>query len=136
MGEMPIVQFLIDKGADLAAHDLGKKNDGQFGASIEPLMPIDYAIGVGTFVPNNAVIIHEDIVKLMSRLMQERGIKHTTSECTLRGFTCSGANVDPKTATAAEIAKVRKIQTGYQVDGVTGGLAVKDADAAKNNDQK
>jgi hypothetical protein len=23
-------------------------------------MPIDYAIGVGTFVPNNAVIIHED----------------------------------------------------------------------------
>ena len=132
MGEMPIVQFLIDKGADLAAYDLGKKNDGQFGASIEPLMPIDYAIGVGTFVPNNAVIMHDDIVKLMSRLMQERGIKHTTSECTLRGFTCSGANVDPKTATPAEIAKVRKIQTGYQVDGITGGLAVKDAEAAKD----
>jgi hypothetical protein len=30
--------------------------------SVEPLMPIDYAIGVGTFVPNNAVIIHEDAV--------------------------------------------------------------------------
>ena len=25
-------------------------------------MPIDYAIGVGTFVPNNAVIMHEDVV--------------------------------------------------------------------------
>jgi hypothetical protein len=99
-------------------------------------MPIDYAIGVGTFVPNNAVIMHEDTVKLMSRLMQERGIKHTTSECTLSGFTCSGANVDPKTATPAEIAKVRKIQIGYQVDGITGGLAVKDQDKAQDKAQK
>jgi ankyrin repeat protein len=128
MGEVSIVQYLVDQGADLGAYDLGKKNDGSFGSSIEPLMPIDYAIGVGTFVPNNAVIMHADAVKLMSRLMQERGIKHTTSECTLRGFTCSSANVDPKTATPAEIAKIRKIQTGNQVDGITGGLAVKDQD--------
>ena len=128
MGEVPIIQYLIDQGADLGAYDLGKKNDGAFGASVEPLMPVDYAIGVGTFVPNNAVIIHEDAVKLMTRVMQEKGIKHTTSECTLRGFTCSSANVDPKTATPAEIAKMRKIQTGNQVDGITGGLAVKDQD--------
>jgi ankyrin repeat protein len=128
MGEVPIVQYLIDQGADLGTYDLGKKNDGAFGASVEPLMPIDYAIGVGTFVPNNAVIMHADAVKLMSRIMQEKGIKHTTSECTLRGFTCSSANVDPKTATPAEIAKMRKIQTGNQVDGITGGLAVKDQD--------
>ena len=67
-------------------------------------MPVDYAIGVGTFVPNNAVIIHEDAVALMTRLMKERGITHTTSECTLRGFTCAQANVDPKVATPAEIA--------------------------------
>jgi hypothetical protein len=126
LGEVPILQYLIDQGADLRAYDLGKKNDGAFGASVEPLMPIDYAIGVGTFVPNNAVILHEDAVKLMSRLMREKGIRHTTSECTLRGFTCSSANVDPKTATPAEIAKIRKIQTGNQVDGITGGLAVKD----------
>ncbi len=126
MGEVSIIQYLVDQGADLGAYDLGKKNDGSFGASVEPLMPIDYAIGVGTFVPNNAVIMHEDAVKLMSRLMQEKGIKHTTSECTLRGFTCSSANVDPKTATPAEIAKIRKIQTGNQVDGITGGLAVKE----------
>jgi hypothetical protein len=69
--------------------------------------------------------MHADVVKLMSDEMKLRGIKHTTSECTLRGFTCSIANVDPKTATPAEIAKIRKIQTGYQVDGITGGLAVK-----------
>ena len=50
----------MDHGANLAAYDLGKKNDGAFGSSVEPLMPVDYAIGVGTFVPNNAVIIHEE----------------------------------------------------------------------------
>jgi len=125
LGDVPIIQYLIDKGADLAAYDLGKKNDGAFGSSIEPLMPIDYAIGVGTFRPNNAIVFNEDAVKLMSRVMKERGIKHTTSECTLRGFTCSIANVDPKTATPAQIQLVRKIQTGYQVDGVTGGLGNK-----------
>ena len=70
-------------------------------------MPIDYAIGVGTFVPNNAVIIHEEAVALMARLMKERGIAHTTSECTLRGFTCSQAKVDPKVATPAEIMRAR-----------------------------
>ena len=59
IGNVPVIKYLIDVGADLGAHDLGKKNDGQFGSSNEPLMPIDYAIGVGTFVPNNAVIIHE-----------------------------------------------------------------------------
>jgi ankyrin repeat protein len=126
LGDINIVRYLIEKGADLSAHDLGKKNDGNFGSSVEPLMPIDYAIGVGTFVPNNAVIMHADVVKLMSEEMKKRGIKHTTSECTLRGFTCAIANVDPKTATPAEIAKIRKIQTGYQVDGITGGLAVQD----------
>jgi len=127
-GITSIVKYLIDVGADLGAHDLGKKNDGSFGASVEPLMPVDYAIGIGTFVPNNAVIMHEESMKLMLKTMQERGIRHTTSECTLRGFTCSTANVDPKTATPAEIARMRKIQTGNQVDGITGGLAVKDKD--------
>jgi ankyrin repeat protein len=125
LGDLEIVKYLISKGADLAAHDLGKKNDGAFGSSVEPLMPIDYAIGVGTFVPNNAVIIHHDVLQYMTEEMKKRGIQHTTSECTLRGFTCALANVDPKTATPAEIAKIRKIQTGYQVDGLTGGLGDK-----------
>ena len=131
IGDVPIIQYLIDKGADLGAYDLGKKNDGAFGSSIEPLMPIDYAIGVGTFRPNNAIVFNDEAVKLMSRIMKERGIKHTTSECTLRGFTCSIANVDPKTATPAQIQLARKVQTGYQVDGVTGGLGNKEADKDK-----
>jgi ankyrin repeat protein len=127
IGDVGIIQYLIDKGADLGAHDLGKKNDGAFGSSIEPLMPVDYAIGVGTFRPNNAIVFNEDAVKLMFQVMKERGIVHTTSECTLRGFTCAIANVDPKTATPAQIQVARRVQTGYQVDGVTGGLGNKDA---------
>jgi ankyrin repeat protein len=127
MGDTKIIQYLVDAGADLGAFDLGKKNDGAFGASVEPLMPVDYAIGVGTFVPNNAVIIHDDAVALMARLMKDKGIVHVTSECTLRGFTCAQANVDPKVATPAEIARIREIQTGHQVDGITGGLVVKEA---------
>ena len=131
MGDTKIIQYLVEEGADLGAYDLGKKNDGAFGASVEPLMPIDYAIGVGTFVPNNAVIIHEDAVRLMQNLMKQRGIVHTTSECTLRGFTCAQANVDPKAATPAEIQKMRKLAIGHQVEGVTGGLAVKEAPIKK-----
>jgi len=126
LGDIEIVKYLISKGADLGAHDLGKKNDGAFGSSVEPLMSLDYAIGVGTFVPNNAVIIHRDVMELLTEEMKKRGIEHTTSECTLRGFTCALANVDPKTATPAEIVKIRTIQKGYQVDGITGGLAVGD----------
>ena len=124
-GNVPIIQYLLDAGADLAAHDLGKKNDGQFGSSVEPLMPIDYAIGVGTFVPNNAVIIHEDAVALMAKVMKERGIRHTTSECTLRGFTCGQARVDPKVATPAEIMRARQMAIGHQIEGLTGGLEAK-----------
>jgi ankyrin repeat protein len=124
-GDVPIIRYLVDVGADLGAHDLGKKNDGQFGSSNEPLMPIDYAIGVGTFAPNNAVFIREDAVALMARLMKERGIAHTTSECTLRGFTCSQVNVDPKVATPAEIMRARRMATGHQIEGLTGGLEAK-----------
>ena len=124
-GDVAIIQYLIDAGADLGAHDLGKKNDGAFGSSVEPLMPVDYAIGVGTFVPNNAVIIHEEAVALMAKVMKERGITHTTSECTLRGFTCSQVKVDPKVATPAEIARMRAMAIGHQMDRITGGLVAK-----------
>jgi ankyrin repeat protein len=135
-GDVPIVQYLIDKGADLDAHDLGKKNDGAFGASTEPLEALDYAIGVGTFRPNNAILQHEDVEKVLRKAMQEKGIEPTTSECTLRGFTCSSVNVDPFSAGPADIEKMRKMQIGNRVDGITGGLAVAEKDKEKAKDQK
>jgi hypothetical protein len=122
---------LVDQGADLGAYDLGKRLDGAFMASVEPLMPVDYAIGVGTFLPNNSVEYHGETSELMLRLMKEKGIKHTTSECTLRGFTCSIVNVDPKTATPAEIIKMRRLATGNQLTGITGGLSVEEKDQGK-----
>ena len=122
MGDIDIITYLVNQGADLGAHDLGKKNDGAFGGSIEPLMALDYAIGVGTFRPNNAIVMMEDAAELIAGLMEERGIAHTTSECTLRAFTCG--DVDPMAATPAEIEKLRAIQIGHRVDGIVGGLAV------------
>jgi cytohesin len=128
LGDLPIIQYLIDQGADLGAYDLGKKNDGSFGASIEPLMPIDYAVGVGTFRPNNAIVFNEPAYELMKRLMEERGIAHTTSECTLRGFTCAAVNMDPRAATPRTIMEARARQVGHQVDDVANfsGLEVKE----------
>ena len=119
-GVTEIIQHLVDEGADLAARDLGKKNDGVFGGSIEPLMPIDYAIGVGSFRPNNAILHMAEATELMTRMMAERGIVHTTSECTLRAFSCG--DVDPQGATPADVAKARATQVGNQVAGLTGGL--------------
>jgi ankyrin repeat protein len=136
LGNTPLVQYLVDQGADLGAYDLGKRLDGSFMASVEPLMPVDYAIGVGTFLPNNSVEYHAETSELMLRLMKEKGIKHTTSECTLRGFTCSITNVDPKTATPAEIVKMRRLATGNQLSGITGGLSVKEKDQEKDQDKE
>jgi len=128
LGDVPIIQYLIDQGADLGDFDLGKKNDGAFGASIEPLMPIDYAIGVGTFRPNNAIVLNQDAVDLMQREMEARGIEHVTSECTLRGFTCSYIDMDPRAVTPSRIADARELQTGHQVESLTSttGLQVEE----------
>jgi ankyrin repeat protein len=128
LGDVAIIQYLIDQGADLGDYDLGKKNDGAFGASIEPLMPIDYAIGVGTFRPNNAIVLNEPAVALMQSVMEARSIPHTTSECTLRGFTCSYIDMDPRAVTPRRIADARELQTGHQVESLTSttGLQVED----------
>jgi hypothetical protein len=82
MGDTRIIQYLADKGADLGAFDLGKKNDGAFGASVEPLMPVDYAIGVGTFVPNNAIILHEEAAALMARRADNAFALHALDQLT------------------------------------------------------
>jgi hypothetical protein len=88
-------------------------------------MPIDYAIGVGSFRPNNAILHMAEATELLTRLMAERDIAHTTSECTLRAFSCG--SVDPQGATPSDVALARSIQIGNQVAGVTGGLSVETA---------
>jgi hypothetical protein len=84
-------------------------------------MPIDYAIGVTTFQPN-AIVYRDKAVELIQKMMDERKIKHTTSECTLRGFTCG--DIDPKTASPQQILTLRQRQQGNRVEGITGGLGL------------
>jgi ankyrin repeat protein len=115
LGDVEIIQYLIDAGAQLDTYDLGKKNDGAFGSSDEPLMPVDYAIGVGTFRPNNSIVNMPEAEALMFAEMEKRGIEHTTSECTLRGFTCSSLDFEPRVATPLEIERARELQIGPTV---------------------
>jgi ankyrin repeat protein len=82
LGYPEIVQVLVDHGARLDAKDKGGSVD-----STEQLVPLDYAIGVRLFTAASPV--HQpDTQALLEKLMAERGIVHTTSECTLKGFTC------------------------------------------------
>jgi hypothetical protein len=64
----------------------------------------------------------------MQREMHAREIEHVTSECTLRGFTCSYIDMDPRAVTPQRIADARQLQTGHQVESLTSttGLQVED----------
>ncbi|TPW00766.1 MAG: hypothetical protein FD124_3925 [Alphaproteobacteria bacterium] len=80
----------------------------------------------------------QEAYELMRGLMLERGITHTTSECTLRGFTCAATDMDPRAATPARIMEARARQVGHQVDDVANfsGLQVKeDPPAAAAQDE-
>ncbi len=86
IGYTELVQLLVDAGARLDAKDKGGSTD-----SDEPLIPLDYAIGVRLFTAASPV--HQpEAEALILKMMAERGIEHTTSECTLRGFTCGEKN--------------------------------------------
>ena len=78
-------------------------------------MPVDYAIGVGTFRPNNSIVNMPEAEAFMFAEMEKRGIEHTTSECTLRGFTCSSLDMEPRIATPLEIERARELQIGSSV---------------------
>lgn len=82
LGYPEVVQLLVDHGARLDAKDKGGSVDSK-----EPLIPLDYAIGVRLFTAASPTHAPETQA-LLEKLMAERGIVHTTSECTLKGFTC------------------------------------------------
>ena len=82
LGYPEVVQLLVDHGARLDAKDKGGSVDSK-----EQLIPLDYAIGVRLFTAASPTAAPET-QKLIEKLMAERGIVHTTSECTLKGFTC------------------------------------------------
>ena len=66
---LPLIQLLVDRGANLAAKDKGSK---AYGANTEGLTPLDWAEGVVIGV--QSAIYHEDAVELITKLMKDRGI--------------------------------------------------------------
>jgi len=86
LGYIEVVQMLVDAGGRLDAKDKGGSTD-----SSEPLIPLDYAIGVRLFTAASPVN-QPETEAFIRKLMAERGIEHTTSECTLKGFTCGDKN--------------------------------------------
>ena len=69
-GANKVVQFLTDRGADLAAKDKGE--DFGFGATTVRMTPLNWAEGVP--IGMSSAIYHPSTVALLTRLMQERGI--------------------------------------------------------------
>jgi ankyrin repeat protein len=69
-GANKVVQFLVDRGGDLAAKDKGE--DYGFGASTVQMTPLNWAEGVP--IGMSSAIFHPATVDLITRLMQERGI--------------------------------------------------------------
>ena len=74
------IQFLVDHGANLAAHDKGRK---EYGANTAGLLPLDWAQGVVVGV--QSAIYHDDAVKLLTKLMNDRGIPIPQTTRTLGG---------------------------------------------------
>jgi uncharacterized protein len=69
-GANKVIQFLVDRGANLASLDKGE--DFGFGKSSVRMTPLNWAEGVP--IGMSSAIYHTDTVALLSRLMQERGI--------------------------------------------------------------
>ena len=69
-GANKVIQFLVDRGANLAAQDKGE--DYGFGVSSIRMTPLNWAEGVP--IGMSSAIYHTDTVALLTRLMNQRGI--------------------------------------------------------------
>jgi ankyrin repeat protein len=70
-GANKVVQYLVDRGANLSALDKGE--DYGFGVSSVRMTPLNWAEGVP--IGMSSAIYHDDTVALMIKLMEERGIQ-------------------------------------------------------------
>ncbi|PYR84163.1 MAG: hypothetical protein DMG19_17400 [Acidobacteria bacterium] len=69
-GANKVVELLVSRGADLTARDKGK--DYGFGVTSFRMTPLNWAEGVP--IGMSSAIRHDETVKLIARLMEERGI--------------------------------------------------------------
>jgi hypothetical protein len=123
-GDVPIIQYLIDVGADLSAHDLGRRTTG---SSVQ-----QRAADAGRlrhrrrhFRAQQRRHHSRGRGGAHGQVMKERGIVPHHVRVHAARFSCSQAKVDPKVATPAEIMRARKLAVGHQIEGLTGGLEAK-----------
>jgi hypothetical protein len=72
-GRTEVIQLLVDRGANLEAHDIGSRdsiNGGMLGAT---WIPLDWARGL-VRVGVQSAIPHPEAEKLLVKLMTERGL--------------------------------------------------------------
>src|SRR5262245_40624046 len=84
-GDLELSKLLLSYGAN--PHAVSSDRESMLEAAAGLALIPGYQVNhpkVGTFLPNNSVEYHAETSELMLRLMKEKGIKHTTSECTLR----------------------------------------------------
>jgi uncharacterized protein len=73
-GRTPVIQLLVDHGANLLAQDLGSRDTNNGGMAGQKWIPIDWARGL-VRVGVQSAIPHPDAEKLIVKLMTEKGLK-------------------------------------------------------------
>jgi len=72
-GRLEIIQLLVDRGANLEAHDLGSRDTVNGAMKGLTWIPLDWARGL-VRVGVQSAIAHPDAEKLLVKLMQDRGL--------------------------------------------------------------
>ena len=87
-GRPEVIQMLVDKGANMEAHDFGSRDSVNGGMLGQTWIPIDWARGL-VRVGVQSAIAHPDAEKLLAKLMTEKGLKvpapPTDSRCLTTG---------------------------------------------------
>jgi ankyrin repeat protein len=88
-GRNEIVQLLVDRGADLEAHDIGSRDTVNGAMRGMTWIPLHYAQGL-VRVGVQSAIAHPDTAELIKKLMRERGLTIppdiTSSICLTKGL--------------------------------------------------
>ncbi len=87
-GRPEVIQMLVDRGANMEAHDFGSRDSVNGGMLGQTWIPIDWARGL-VRVGVQSAIAHPDAEKLLVKLMTDKGLKvpapPTDSRCLTTG---------------------------------------------------
>ncbi len=88
-GRTEVIQMLVDRGADLQAHDFGSRDTVNGAMKGLTWIPLDWSRGL-VRVGVQSAIAHPEAEKLLIKLMQERGMPilppRSSSICLTKGI--------------------------------------------------